>query len=732
MVQTLHPGVYIIEEPAAPSMTGVSATTAGFVGIAQKGPTTAQLITSFTRFQDQFGDFFKLGGSYTYLAFAVQAFFNEGGSACYVSRTIPTDAAVASKKIWASDQIDVTGTVRSLNKGAWGNQIAIRSSKITPMVVQNEDMSPGKAWDGTVEVDQAKGLEIGDLVYIETLTTGESGPDEQLLNPLVVYSINTSGTNPVITFTDSTMMSPLDAPLETGSKLHTSTTHRFRAQLTNNLTALTSGVTHIDVPKGSSSGVVQGQLLSVLGDGTGGRNHAFGLVDNVVAMASFDRIFLTSAGLVAGNGAGTTITADSNAWVTSVEFDITVFESSKVVETHRFLSMSANNARDFVGGGLTGTSSPATGQSTFRDGRLYGASNQSNRIEFITQHAVNSGTAVIMAEGTPLTITDRTPTGGSDGTSAAISNAVWRDAINLFRDIEDISMFAAPDAAGSVTQSKAMVTHAELNKISVAVLDPSLANSEGAGSVEDVLSYRSAELNIDSSYAAMYWPWLVVADPKASAFNVQDPGAFSQGFGTATVKVPPSGHVLGEWARTVFDRGVHKAPANVTLTGVLDVTRRISDSDHDFLNPRGINAIRFFPGQGIRIFGARTLFSTPNGKHYVNVRRLLIFIERSLAEGNRFAVFEPNDPSLYTQLKLVNEGFLTNLWEEGALFPSNDKARAFFVKVDEETTTAADRKNGRVNVLIGINPPYPAEFVVFRVSLFDGTSSVQQVTTGTV
>jgi hypothetical protein len=80
----------------------------------------------------------------------------------------------------------------------------------------------------------------------------------------------------------------------------------------------------------------------------------------------------------------------------------------------------------------------------------------------------------------------------------------------------------------------------------------------------------------------------------------------------------------------------------------------------------------------------------------------------------------------------VNESFLTNLWEEGALFPSNDKARAFFVKVDEETTTAADRKNGRVNVLIGINPPYPAEFVVFRVSLFDGTSSVQQVTTGTV
>jgi len=730
MVQTLHPGVYVIEEPASPTIRGVSATTAGFIGIAEKGPSTAQLVTSFTQFNDKFGDFFKLGGSYTYLAFAVQAFFNEGGSACYVARTVPSDAAKALATPKSHDQDDFAGTIRALNEGTWGNNTSIRCAKMTPMSVQTAVAIDG--WDGTITVDQAKGLEIGDIVHID-----DAGV---VVQELVVYSIDTSGTNPVIHFTldSGNLTSPGTIPV--GTLLHTATTHRFRAQLHADLDLTTPGsVTHVDVPAGSTANVVAGQIICALGNDANlgspatNRNHAFGVVENTVRMANFDRIFLTSDGMSAGGGGATIIEAHSNSVVVSIEFDVKVFENNTIVENHQFLSMSRDNTRDFVGGGIGTISSPAEDDSSFRDGRMYGSTNQSNRVEFISGNDSNDpGSLAIISVAAPLTLVDLVMASGSDGTSAMISNAISSAAIDLFRDIEDVSMFSAPDFAGSIAVSKAMVTHAELDRISVAILDPSLADSEGTNAVEDIIKYRDVDLNVDSSYATMYWPWLVVPDPKASAFNVQDAGAFSQGFGTPTVKIPPSGHVMGEWARTVFERGVHKAPANVTLSGVIDVTKRIGNGEHDFLNPKGINAIRFFKGQGIRIFGARTLFSTPNGKHYVNVRRLLIFIERSVAEGNRFAVFEPNDPALWTQLELVNEQFLRDIWEDGALYPSDDPTKAYFVKVDEETTSAADRRNGRVNVLIGVNPPYPAEFVVFRVSLFDGTTSIEQVTEGFV
>jgi hypothetical protein len=264
----------------------------------------------------------------------------------------------------------------------------------------------------------------------------------------------------------------------------------------------------------------------------------------------------------------------------------------------------------------------------------------------------------------------------------------------------------------------------DLHRVGDAVLDPSLDDSQGDTAVDDILAWRLVELNKSTSYAAMYWPWGVVRDPLVDTSSGTNPGAFQTTFGVPTVNVPLSGAMQGLYARVVFERGIHKAPANIPLRGILDLTYRASNVDQDRLNPKGVNAVRVFPGEGIRPYGTRTLHPVTDGFHYVPVRRLATFIRKSIEASNRFAVFEPNDPRLWDVLQKVNSSFLQNLWKQGLLSPSNDSNEAYFVQCDAQTTTVTDQKNGVVNVKIGWQPPYPAEFVVFTLSLFDGQSSI--------
>ena len=196
--------------------------------------------------------------------------------------------------------------------------------------------------------------------------------------------------------------------------------------------------------------------------------------------------------------------------------------------------------------------------------------------------------------------------------------------------------------------------------------------------------------------------------------------------GNSRIAIPPSGHIAGQYAETGATRGIHVAPANVVVREALDLTYKVGDGEQDILNPVGINCIRTFPGEGIRIWGARTLFNFFDGRHYVPVRRMLNFVKESIKRGNRWAVFEPNDPRLWEQIENVNRAFLYSLWLRGMLFPSTDVGRAFFVKCDEETNPLSETKEGRINCEVGINPPLPAEFVIFRIGIWDGGSSIEE------
>ena len=180
-----------------------------------------------------------------------------------------------------------------------------------------------------------------------------------------------------------------------------------------------------------------------------------------------------------------------------------------------------------------------------------------------------------------------------------------------------------------------------------------------------------------------------------------------------TRDIPPSGHVAGFYAQTDFAIGVHKAPANGALAWVQDVTAVVDDSGHGILNPEGINAIRALPSRGIRIFGARTVSSDPDWR-FVNVRRLLMMIEKAVYLSIQWAVFEPNDGATRAKLDLVLTSFLAALWQRGALM-GRSTAEALFVKCNEDNNASTERSNGRLLAEVGVAPSIPFEFVVLRV-----------------
>jgi phage tail sheath protein FI len=285
-------------------------------------------------------------------------------------------------------------------------------------------------------------------------------------------------------------------------------------------------------------------------------------------------------------------------------------------------------------------------------------------------------------------------------------NTADRTGLGGLEAIDQVTMVAAPDImaayqAGALDMDGvkaiqlAMIAHCERMGDRVAIIDtpPGLK-------AQDVLDWRSKTAGYDSNYAALYYPWVKVANPT--------PGASS-----TTMWMPPSAHLAGLWARNDNTRGVHKAPANEVLRGVIDIETNVTAAEQGLLNPIGINCIRSFPNRGIRVWGARTLSSDPEWR-YLNVRRLFNYVEKSIENGTQWVVFEPNDYFLWRRVKRDVSNFLTTVWMQGALFGKTPD-QAFFVKCDEENNPSMTRDLGQLYVDIGIAPVKPAEFVIFRI-----------------
>jgi len=287
-----------------------------------------------------------------------------------------------------------------------------------------------------------------------------------------------------------------------------------------------------------------------------------------------------------------------------------------------------------------------------------------------------------------------------------------RRGLTAFADIDEISIINVPDLhlIADFTQRRTLIddvlSQCETLKDRFAILEAS--NDDPNYRRPDRISNDLYDEEMRrSKYGALYYPWIKVLDA-----ITQLPKA-----------IPPGGHVAGIYARTDQERGVHKAPANEVVRGALEVDVLVTKGDQDILNPRGVNAIRVFPGRGIRVWGARCTILDALWK-YINVRRLFIFLEESIDEGTQPFVFEPNDQKLWDRVKQTITQFLTRVWRDGALMGTTPE-EAFFVKVDRTTMTQDDIDNGRLIVLIGVAPVKPAEFVIFRIAQMpQGGSSI--------
>ena len=277
-----------------------------------------------------------------------------------------------------------------------------------------------------------------------------------------------------------------------------------------------------------------------------------------------------------------------------------------------------------------------------------------------------------------------------------------RTGLFTLRNIEDISIVAAPGRT-SVPMQAALINHCELARYRFAVLD---GTPPPADTMTNVQVQRQ---QFDTKYAALYHPWLVIPEPYP--LNPALP---------ADYPVPPSGHMVGIYARTDIERGVHKAPANEVVRGVTGLQRLLNKEQHDILNPYpvNINVIRDFRSnnRGIRVYGGRVITSDSDWK-YVNVRRLLIFIEASIDRGLQWVVFEPNAEPLWARVRRSVSNFLTQVWRNGALEGTRVE-EAFFVKCDRTTMTQTDIDQGRLICLVGVAPVKPAEFVIVRIGLW--------------
>lgn len=272
--------------------------------------------------------------------------------------------------------------------------------------------------------------------------------------------------------------------------------------------------------------------------------------------------------------------------------------------------------------------------------------------------------------------------------------------------LDAIDLVCAPDIvqkspadADAIEMQRNLLEHCDRMGDRFAILDAfNIPNLEG------IKALKLQQESLVGNNGAIYAPWLKIE-------HAPDP-------------IPACGHIAGVYARCDRRFGVHRAPANYLLEGVLDLSLLFSDADWEILNPAtgaGVNCIRSFRSRGIRVWGARTLSQNPQWQ-YVNIRRLKITVlrwaERNLAD----AIFEPNDSTLWGRLERELTVFCESLWRQGAM-QGETVEEAFYVKCDGETNPPEVRNTGQVVTEIGLAPTAPSEFIV--ISLIHGSRGVK-------
>ena len=724
-VQVSYPGVYVEEfEPGAP-IEGVGTSTAGFVGTAFSGPIKKPtLVQSWDAFVAKFGGIIT-DPPLSWLAQGVYGFFLNGGTACYIVRA--GTGAMASANLDSRGSPDPALVVTAIQEGPAGNAITVQvadSSRLNVLMAKALPTHAITAMAGdrkTLTVDSNTGFTGGEAVTVSKgadsvsgFVASVSGTDTIVLagalSGAVDFSggsIGPSGTLPLrrvqtnvtaisgdrrqLTVASTTGLAPNDRlRLTKGADTATAIVKNTQGVNTINLAAPVAGAVDFGGGAARIDDLSVGQkTFRVVAPGTLSLNQALpqgslikitqgGTNEIATVDASGGDTVTVAAGLANSYSLDPGGTAPT---IESLEFDIAVNDSgSGTSETFPQLSMNPKHPSYWataVTSELVTLEPPATPPApTPADPRPAAG-----------PYPLAGGTADDRASGwSDLTAN---PTGYLD----------------LLKPYGDISLVVIPGATDAGVQ-QAMRDHCESLYSRFAILDPVQGAEPGNGIRDQFANVRSAR-----GFAALYYPWISVRNPANGKTELW----------------PPSGHIAGIYARVDQGRGVHKAPANENIRGALGLERRLTDEEQGPLNLMGIDVLRVFPGQSQPVvWGARTTAGDLDRNwQYVNIRRLFIFLEQSIEQGIRWAVFEPNDLALWQKLKRSISEFLAQVWRDGALFGAKTED-AFYVRIDEALNPPSTRALGRLYIEVGVVPTYPAEFIILRIGIWQGGSEVSE------
>ena len=313
----------------------------------------------------------------------------------------------------------------------------------------------------------------------------------------------------------------------------------------------------------------------------------------------------------------------------------------------------------------------------------------------------------------PATLATKVLAGGTADNPSSLGLTQYQQALTAMVPLQDVELVCVPDRTDQAVQ-QAVIAHCETMMDRFAILHTKQGLAADASSASPLMLQR-AWCSSQGGYAALYYPWILINDPNSLT-------------GNDTILVPPSGHIAGIYGR-VDQLGVQNAPANQGIIDAVGLELNVDGTTQGLLNVAGINVSRIFPGQALPlVWGART--TTPVAQTawtYINVRRLFIFVETSLKLGLLPYVFNTIDESLWKRLNRTITDFLTRVWQAGALF-GTQAAQAFYVEIDDENNPPDLMAQGQVNITIGMAPVYPAEFIIVKIGMWQGGTSVTEQT----
>jgi len=659
------PGVYYERADAvAPAITAIRTDVAGFVGIATSGPVdTAVPVESWRQFQSQFGEF----SGNAFLAYAVRGFFENGGRRCWVVRVAsndPVGGAFPASTVLASAGLPRSvWNIRASSPGTWGNLLNI-SARETHQVQATGWLDKDRS--DRMIVSSTSGFVRGTLVR---LTQPGSAPALR-----VVAAIDaTEGFAGALPDGNKYI---LWVPAQDDLRLPYDTTPLSFAP---DLPITIESIEYTIIVERQNLPVALYTGLSLIPEHT---NYGPAVLDPFQIAPDIEMKHVLPAPPFA-------ITIDElrPEFMADTLATFRVLEQIQLPSDNALLTGGSDGLRllttyDFIGEPIDPVDSDVVKASKRRGLRVLETVDE---VSMLSVPDINiQPIAVPPTEPLPPCIPDPCLPGAL---LPVVPPPVF--SVEMPPTFTDADIYRV---------QAAMVEQCQQTGSRVAILDPpfSAVKDERLG-ISAVQAWRD---QFDSSYAAFYFPWVRVVNPLRSTSSL-------------TRDIPPSGHVAGQYARTDLTIGVHKAPANAPLAWVQDATIPVNNAEHGVLNPLGINAIRPLTGRGIRIFGARTVSSDPDWR-YINIRRLMIMIEKAIYLASQWAVFEPNDDITQAKLRLSLTSFLISLWEQGALAGATTDA-AFFVRCDRTINPPAQLDVGQLLALVGVAPVNPFEFVVVRV-----------------